>query len=163
MGRTKPQKTFMLVLQYSRNVNWPYIFLEHVRQYCRTADRGEEFSVPCLGDSFLQMEGSGKRRTEKPSSNWRIDGCFSKFPINVRFKPFDVIRSEAVCCHFSTVCIAPGSRQYKGREIKALGGFFSLLFFVLLSFYLTVVLLDCSGTVTLYSIQGVSNKSVTKK
>lgn len=37
-------------------------------------------------------------------------------------------------------------------------------FFVLLSFYVTVVLLlDCTGTVTLYGIQGVSSNSVTKK
>lgn len=55
----------MLVLQYSRNVDSPHIFLVHVRRYSRTIDRGEEFAAPCLDDSFLQMEGSGKGRIEE--------------------------------------------------------------------------------------------------
>jgi len=124
----------MLVIQYSRNVNSPHIFLELVRKYSRTVDGDEEFAAPFLGNSYhlwhfffstvfgVQREGRGKERIE------RIDGGFSKYPINVRFKPFEVIRSTVVYCHFSPVCIAPATRQNKESEITALEEFSSLFF-----------------------------------
>lgn len=135
----------MLVIQYSRNVNSPRIFLVLVRQHSRTIDGVEEFAAPFLGNSYLlwhllfspvlgvQREGRRKRRIE------RIDGGFSKYPINVRFKPFDVIRSRAVCCHFSPVYIAPATRQNKESEITALEGFSSFLFCA------SVILFDSSS------------------
>lgn len=51
----------MLVLQYCRNANSPCIFL-CMSDYISGLQREEEFAVPYLGDSFLQMEGSGKGR-----------------------------------------------------------------------------------------------------
>lgn len=103
------------------------------------------FFSPVLG---VQREGRGKGRIE------RIDGGFSKFPINVRFKPFGVIRSRTVSCHFFllfVLSLQPG----KIKKIKLQLWRASLLsFFVLLSSYLAV--LSCPGTVTLYSIQRVS-------
>lgn len=139
MWRMRPQKTwtFMLVLQDSRNINRPCIFLVNVRWYSRTTDRGEGFAMSCLGDSFLQKEGSGKRRIEK------LMVVSPSFPSMSASKPFDVIRSEAICCNFSPIYTAPPSRQNKGREIKALEGFSSLLFLCfchsiwLLFFFLT--------------------------
>lgn len=129
----------------------------HVRQYCRTTDGGEEFAVPYLCDGFLQMEGSGKRRIEElmvvsPSSPSMSDSN--------HLMSLEVKQSVVIFLLFILPLEADKIKEEKLKLWRA-----SLpSFFVLLSFYVTVVLLlDCTGTVTLYGIQGVSSNSVTKK
>lgn len=97
------------------------IFLVPVRQYSRARGGNEGFPAQFLGNSYFcgifLFQPSGKARRKRFE---RIDGSFSNYPISVRFKSLDVIRSRAVRCHFSPLYIAPEILQNKERETMRL-------------------------------------------
>lgn len=150
----------MLVIQYSRNVNSPHIFLVLVRQYSRTIDGDEEFLLPswaiatCCGifSSVLHLESRGRAEGKEELRELMVASQSSpSMSDSNHFMSLEVEQSVVIFLLFILPLQPDKIRKVKLQLWRA-----SLpSFFVLLSSYLTV-LLSCSGTVTLYSIQGVS-------